>query len=129
MMTALSSLYSLNKIGHLEFGEEWNQCVEREVMEETGLSVSHIKLFAVTNDIMITTDNKHYITIFMTCETTDPDQEPENRESHKNEFWKWINWSDLRSDSYNDRLFLPLQHLVFREDQPDPFVEQQNLLN
>lgn len=38
--------------GHLEFGETWEECVAREVMEETGLSLHNIQFVKVTNTIM-----------------------------------------------------------------------------
>lgn len=50
--------------GHLEFGETWQEAAAREVMEETGMKVTNIRLLTVTNDVM-TSDNKHYITIWM----------------------------------------------------------------
>ena len=38
--------------GHLEFGESFEDCAAREVLEETGLDVDVVKFFTVTNDIM-----------------------------------------------------------------------------
>lgn len=50
--------------GHLDFGEEWDQCAIREVLEETGLDISRYRpnLFHVTNDVF---EGMHYVTIFM----------------------------------------------------------------
>ncbi len=52
--------------GHLEFGESWEDCAKREVLEETGLSVDDVKFLAATNDLF-TDDNKHYVTIWVEC--------------------------------------------------------------
>jgi hypothetical protein len=52
--------------GHLEFGESFFECAKREVLEETGLSVSNFRVLAVTNDIM-EMEKKHYVTIFVCC--------------------------------------------------------------
>ena len=54
--------------GHLDFGESFERCAVREVLEETGLSVNadSIQFLTATNDIM-TSENKHYITIFVRC--------------------------------------------------------------
>lgn len=60
--------------GHLEVGESWFACAERETLEETGLLVRAKKLLATTNDVF-DEEKKHYITLFILCERTD-DQEP-----------------------------------------------------
>ncbi|KAJ5527704.1 hypothetical protein N7513_011863 [Penicillium frequentans] len=46
--------------GHLEFGESFEDCAAREVLEETGLEVSDIHFLTTTNDVMVE-DGKHYI--------------------------------------------------------------------
>ncbi|KAG9784539.1 hypothetical protein KCU88_g2715, partial [Aureobasidium melanogenum] len=80
--------------GHLEFGETFEECAAREVLEETGLVLnsSTIRFLTATNDVMLahqsqtessdegqtkssysggtTTgagESKHYVTIFMTA--------------------------------------------------------------
>ncbi|ETI19760.1 nudix hydrolase 1 [Cladophialophora carrionii CBS 160.54] len=72
--------------GHLEFGESFEDCAAREVMEETGLEIEDVKFLTATNDVMLsegggaaaaaagaTSDldgqnqGKHYVTIFMTA--------------------------------------------------------------
>ncbi|OCT49851.1 hypothetical protein CLCR_07454 [Cladophialophora carrionii] len=73
--------------GHLEFGESFEDCAAREVMEETGLEVEDVKFLTATNDVMLSEEGggaagaaagatsaldgqnqgKHYVTIFMTA--------------------------------------------------------------
>lgn len=60
----------------MEYHEELLTAAERETAEETGLKVKGIKVGAVTNDIFVT-DNKHYITLFVSCEMLYADAEPE----------------------------------------------------
>ncbi|EHY56511.1 hypothetical protein HRR83_002404 [Exophiala dermatitidis] len=87
--------------GHLEFGETFQECAAREVLEETGLVLnsSTIRFLTATNDVMLadqsqtgssdegqtktsysggTTgagESKHYVTIFMTAQVNpDPNQ-------------------------------------------------------
>ena len=50
--------------GHLEFGEDPQQCAIRETREEVGLEVSSVRFIGVTNDIF-PESGKHYITLWM----------------------------------------------------------------
>ncbi len=54
--------------GHLEFGESFEHCAIREVLEETGLSINpeSVQFLTATNDIMAS-ERKHYVTIFVKC--------------------------------------------------------------
>lgn len=61
--------------GHIEHGESFADCAEREVLEETGLRVGDVKFITATNDIM--GEGKHYITIFVECVIVGQDKEPE----------------------------------------------------
>lgn len=89
--------------GHLEFGESWEECARREVMEETNLAIKNIKYHAATNDIF-QDEQKHYITIFM--ESDYASGELTNMEPHKCEKWDWFSWDNLPVN-----LFLPIRNL------------------
>lgn len=107
--------------GHLEFGESFEECAAREVLEETGLKVKDIKFLTATNDVM-PADNKHYITVFMTCVRAEESAEAQNLEPHKCEGWEWIDWQTLvqwvREDGTTDgegvrrAIFTPLVSLI-----------------
>jgi 8-oxo-dGTP diphosphatase len=62
--------------GHLDYGESFLACAERETLEETGLHIRAIKVVAVTNDVF-EQEKKHYITIFVRCEMVDESAEPQ----------------------------------------------------
>lgn len=49
--------------GHLEFGESWEDCARREVLEETGLQLESIRFETAINSIF--GPDSHYVTIFM----------------------------------------------------------------
>src|ERR1700729_4165019 len=50
--------------GHLEFGESWEACAKREVMEETGMVITNVRFLAATNNIF-PADSKQYATIWV----------------------------------------------------------------
>ena len=78
--------------GHLEFGEELEACVRREIREETNLEVEIIHFGTITNDIFEHED-RHYVTIFMVCDYAGG--ELKIMEPEKCEAWEWFRWDDL----------------------------------
>lgn len=90
--------------GHLEFGESFQTCAEREVLEETGMHIGLLRPVGFTND-MFEQENKHYVTLFfLTDEST---SEPKILEPEKCLEWKWCAWDNLPQP-----LFLPLQNFL-----------------
>lgn len=90
--------------GHLEFNESIEACAQREVFEETGLSVKNPRFAAMTNDLFYQSD-QHYVTLFVVC-----DYEtgiPRIKEPDKCEKWGWYFWND-----FPEPLFLSLKNLV-----------------
>ncbi|OHE90774.1 NUDIX domain-containing protein [Colletotrichum orchidophilum] len=110
--------------GHLEKGESFFACAERETMEETGLAVRGAEVVTVTNDVYEDLE-RHYITIFVRCEMEDENAEPVVREPQKCSGWGWMSWREVRDVNQaakggvgpGMKLFLPLQNLV--EGNPD----------
>lgn len=92
--------------GHLEFGEDPEDCAIREVFEETGLSITDIRRWTFTNDIFIS-ENKHYISLFMLANYLSGVETL--KEPHKFDRWDWFSWNTLPSP-----LFLPIQNLCKR---------------
>lgn len=97
--------------GHLEGGESWEGCAQREVLEETGLLLDDICFLSVTNDIFLE-NNNHYVTIFMRA--LYKGGEIKNLEPEKCEEWQWFSFDELPSN-----LFLPFKNML----------QQKNFLN
>lgn len=49
--------------GHLEYGESFEACAERELREETGLAIHDLRFLTAVNSVF--EEGKHYVTIFM----------------------------------------------------------------
>ena len=96
--------------GHLEFGESLEECANREVMEETGITIKNIRKISYTNDIF-PEEGKHYITCFVRADYDAG--EVQILEPNKCEKWDWFEWNKLP-----EPCFIPLQNLL--KDNIDP---------
>jgi 8-oxo-dGTP diphosphatase len=95
--------------GHLEFGESFEECAQRELQEETNLFSSNFKWVHVVNTILGDEDGgpKHYVTLFLRTIIRD-DSTLKCMEPHKNSDWTWTKWEDLKTMN----LFAPLRQAV-----------------
>lgn len=108
--------------GHLEFGETWETCARREVMEEAGVRLSNVRFASVVNSIKLQ-EQYHYVTIIMQGELDrNYPGEPVNLEPDKNEGWTWTRWNDFPPE---DELFLPLACLRQQGYQPFRDTKQE----
>ena len=96
--------------GHLEFNETWEDCAQRETLEETGISIKNIRFGTATNDIF-KTENKHYNTIFMLSDYNSG--KVAIMEPNKCEKWEWFEWNKLPKP-----LFIPIQNLQKKSFSP-----------
>lgn len=90
--------------GHLEFMETFEQCVVRELQEETSMKVKNIHFGSLTNDFFVN-EKKHYITVYMLADYTKG--KAVVMEPDKCEKWEWFSWDTLPTP-----LFLPIQNLL-----------------
>lgn len=105
--------------GHLEYGESWQECANKEVMEETNLNIPADQWrFVFINNSIAPAKNKddenlHYIDIIMSS-VYNGDDEVVNNEPNKCEGWQWVKWNNHGLD--NDRLFCGLKAILTAND-------------
>jgi 8-oxo-dGTP diphosphatase len=76
------------------------------VKEETGLEIKNIRFKTATNDLF-PKENKHYITIFMTCDWKSG--QVKLMEPDKCEKWDWFFWDKSKLPK---PLFVPQRNLL-----------------
>lgn len=96
--------------GHLEWGETFEQCARREALEETGVTITNVRVAGVTND-RFAMEDKHYVTVFVVA---DWESGEATKREDQYELLEWRAWHDAP-----EHLFLPLEH--FRKQGYDPF--------
>lgn len=52
--------------GHLDYGESFEACAERETLEETGIRVKALRILSTTNDLWPEL-GRHFASIWMEC--------------------------------------------------------------
>ena len=78
--------------GHLEYGEEFLDCVKREVKEEVNLDVSEAEIWSTMNNVMHDPD-RHYVNVdFLVTKWSG---EIKNTEPDKCEKIEWFNLNSL----------------------------------
>ena len=93
--------------GHLEFGESFADTAKREVLEETGLTISNIRFGAVTNDYF-SKEDKHYVTIWVLSDY-------ESGTATILEPGKYVDQDWVDFDTLPSPLFLPWENLLQSE--------------
>lgn len=88
--------------GKLELWESFEECVQRETLEEAGISIKNIELLWPSNDIF---DGKHYVTLFMVAEHSD-------WEAVLTDFDEFYEWKWLPLEWLPTNLFYPLQNFL-----------------
>ncbi|KAG2229919.1 NUDIX hydrolase domain-like protein [Thamnidium elegans] len=101
--------------GHLDMFEDFETCAQREILEETNLTLDKEKIQFITalNNIM-QAEQKHYVTIFMYNQIDYKTighvkvMEPEKLQGT----WQWVTIEQVK----NLNLFSPLQKFIEEQD-------------
>jgi ADP-ribose pyrophosphatase len=78
--------------GGVEFGEEVEEALKREVKEELGVDIGEIRFLSFTNSIM-KEDSQHWVSLNYCAKIIKG--EPKNLEPHKHEEIKWFKLDQL----------------------------------
>lgn len=78
--------------GKIEFGENLEKSILREIDEEVGIKVKNLKFGTVTNEIFDEI-GEHYVSVIMTADYDSG--EVVLKEPEKCEEWKWFDWNNL----------------------------------
>ncbi len=84
--------------GHLEYGESFDDCAKREVMEETSMTIASPVVKGPYTNAVFENEQKHYVTLYLIAK--DVRGEPEVREPDKCEGWAWFDWDKLPSPRF-----------------------------
>jgi len=96
--------------GHLEYLETFEQCAAREVMEETGLTITNVRFLRVLN--LLTYAPRHYVDLSFAADWVSG--EPRVLEPDKVDSWDWYSLDALPSPLFET---LPSSIEVLRELQ------------
>ena len=92
--------------GHIEWGESLAATARREVLEETGLAITNLRLLCVGNYwFERVAGARHYVDIDLLAEA--PDGEPQLREPGKCAGWAWYEVNALPAP-----LFIVTQRMI-----------------
>ncbi|MFM2481746.1 nucleotide triphosphate diphosphatase NUDT15 [Celerinatantimonas sp. YJH-8] len=80
--------------GKVELGESFEQTAMREVQEETGLTIEHVQVIGLTNNLQTYQhEGIHFVSAILTCDPVA--QTPCLREPHRCEQWRWFEINQL----------------------------------
>lgn len=81
--------------GKLEWGETFEECARREVLEETGIELRKIQVICVNNDQV---ENIQFVTVGLFADEVIED--PKVMEPDKITDWQWFDLNDLPTPMY-----------------------------
>ncbi|XP_054609675.1 LOW QUALITY PROTEIN: nucleotide triphosphate diphosphatase NUDT15 [Dunckerocampus dactyliophorus] len=103
--------------GHLSFGETWEECTRREVLEEASLHLVNVRFAFVVNSNRFEEQYHDVDIIMQRVVDRKRSAKPQNFEPEHNEGWAWTRWDQLPPE---EQLFFPRVHL--REQGYQPFT-------
>ena len=98
--------------GNLQYGETPEMCARREVLEETGLILTHTDMLHYVTNTVFAKEGLHYITLWVVARLAGDDKQMALLiEPDRCHGWEWSEWGQIPEPQ-----FLPLNQ--FYEENP-----------
>ncbi len=112
--------------GKLEYGESFEECAYRELLEETNLDIpeNRFKYSCSFNCIKKEIDY-HWVEIIMICQLTKEEEKNlRNNEPDKCENWNWVNFEEVEKLNKDNYLFIGLNRYLekYKIDSIDKLI-------
>jgi len=97
--------------GKLEYGESFEGCAKRELIEETNINLEESRFKYLCSFNCINKELEyHWVEIFMVVHiSTEEENTIVNNEPHKSEDWIWITLEEIENINSKNELFIGLK--------------------
>ena len=102
--------------GKLEYGESFEECANRELLEETNLNIEESRFnYSCSFNCIQREIDYHWVEIIMICQVTNEEEKTmKNNEPDKCEEWEWVSFEELQHLRSDNSLFIALNHYMMK---------------
>ena len=112
--------------GKLEYGESFEECANRELLEETNLNIPENRFnYSCSFNCIKKELDYHWVEILMICQITkEEEMHLKNNEPDKCEDWIWVNFEEIQKLNKDNSLFIALSNYLekFKIDSLDKLI-------